>query len=131
MKSLSFVLTLFFCTCLLSVNAQTTTGCSKSKAEVTACKKMMSVSASTASLTKKAACGPKEACSQPCPLGCCTSASASSNSVDKLLQAVQVMQVNQTNTKVSKPACKPASCEPSACKSKAKAVSTTALVAKS
>lgn len=130
MKSLSFVLTLIFCTCLLSVNAQTTSGCSKSKAEVTACKKMTAVSASTASLTAKAACSPKEACSQPCPLGCCTSASASSNSVDKLLQAVQVMQVNQTKATASNPTCKPANCKPAACKPKAKATSTTALVAK-
>lgn len=131
MKSLSFVLTFFFCTCLLSVNAQTTTACSKSKAEVTACKKVMAVSASTASLTEKAACGPKEAGCKPCPLGCCaTVANSASNSVDQLLQAVQVMQVNQTNAKANNPTCKPASCEPAACKPKAKATSATALVAK-
>lgn len=129
MKSLSFLLTLFFCTCLVSVNAQTTTGCAKTKAEVTACKKAMAISTSTASLTEKVACSPKDAACKPCPLGCCTAtASTASNSVDKLLQAVQVIQVNQAKSTAKMSTCQPLKCAPAQCKPKAE--STTALATK-
>lgn len=129
MKSLSFLLTLFFCTCLVSVNAQTTTGCAKTKAEVTACKKAVAISASTASLTEKTACSPKEAACKPCPIECCvTTASTGSNSVDKLLQAVQVLQVNQAKSTAKTSSCQPLKCAPAECKPKAD--SKTALAAK-